>query len=440
MTVDRKLGTWMCVALVVGNMIGAGIFLLPAALAPFGMNSVLAWLATSAGAILLACVFAGLTRAFPEAEGPYAYVRLAFGDLAAFVVAWGYWVAVWVGNAALVTGTVSYLGALFPALVGNVALNALITLGALWGLTAVNIRGVRTAGAVQLVTTVLKLLPLLAVSALGVYLFATHDARLVWHAAGAPPISAAGITAAASLTLWALLGFESASVAAQRVQDPQRTIPRATVIGCIVVAAIYILSCTAVLLLTPAAELAKSGAPFAEVASRFWGSGAGQALAIFAAISGFGALNGWILLQGELPLQLARRGVFPAAFGKLSRWQTPAIGLCLSSVLVTALVLMNYGKSLVEIFTFMILLSTTATLVLYLACALATLVLLRRGAIARSAHTGWLAAAAVLGGLYALWTLYGAGPEALLWGLVLLVVSVPVFYLMRRGPVAEAAA
>jgi APA family basic amino acid/polyamine antiporter len=440
MTVDRKLGTWMCVALVVGNMIGAGIFLLPAALAPFGMNSVLAWLATSAGAILLACVFAGLTRAFPEAEGPYAYVRLAFGDLAAFVVAWGYWVSLWVGNAALVTGTVSYLGALFPSLTGNVALNAMITLGTLWGLTAVNIRGVRTAGTVQLVTTVLKLLPLLAVCALGVFLFATHDPRLVWHAQGAPPISAGGITAAASLTLWALLGFESASVAAQRVHDPQRTIPRATIIGCIVVAAIYILSCTTVLLLTPASELAQSGAPFAELASRFWGSGAGQALAVFAAISGFGALNGWILLQGEVPMQLARNGVFPSAFGKLSRWQTPALGLCISSALVTVLVLMNYGKSLVEIFTFLILLSTTATLVLYLACAVAALVLLRRGAIARNAHTGWLAVAAILGGLYALWTLYGAGREALLWGLVLLVASIPVFYLMRRGAVAEAAA
>jgi APA family basic amino acid/polyamine antiporter len=432
----------MCAALVVGNMIGSGIFLLPAALAPFGMNSVIAWLATSAGAIILACVFSALSHAFPEAEGPYAYVRLAFGDLAAFVVAWGYWVAVWVGNAALATGTVSYLGAIFPALAGNVAFNAGITLGAVWLFTAVNIRGVRTAGTVQLVTTLLKVLPLIAVAALGVFLFATHDERLVWHAANATPISAGGITAAASLTLWALLGFESASVAAQRVVDPQRTIPRATIIGCLVVAALYILSCTAVLLLTPAVELAKSGAPFADVATRFWGGGAGQALAVFAAISGFGALNGWILLQGELPMQLSRRGVFPAVFGKLSRFQTPAAGLAISSLLVTALVLMNYGKSLVEIFTFMILLSTTATLVLYLACALAALVLLRRGAIARGAHTAWLAVAAVLGGLYALWTLYGAGPQALLWGLVLLVASIPVFYLMRRVavPVPESAA
>ncbi|MEO8160989.1 MAG: amino acid permease, partial [Arenimonas sp.] len=276
MTVDRKLGIWMCVALVVGNMIGSGVFLLPAALAPYGMNSVIAWLATSAGAIFLALVFCGLSRAFPQAEGPYAYVRLAFGDLAAFVVAWGYWVAMWVGNAALVTGTVSYLGNLFPALNGSPALNLAISLAAVWILTGVCIRGVRAAGSVQVVTTVLKVLPLFAIAGLGLLLFVTNDSRLVWHAENATPISASGITAAASLTLWALLGFESAAVAAQRVIEPERTIPRATIIGTLLVAAIYILSCTAVMLLTPADELAKSGAPFADVAARFWGSGAGH--------------------------------------------------------------------------------------------------------------------------------------------------------------------
>jgi len=441
MSVDRKLGIWMCAALVVGNMIGAGIFLLPASLAPFGLNSVIAWVATSAGAILLACVFAALARALPEAAGPYEYVRLAFGDMAAFVVAWGFWVSIWVGNAALVTGTVSYLGAIFPALRDNVALNALISLGAVWLMTAVNIRGVRSAGAVQVVTTVLKLLPLFAICLLGIFLFATHDARLGLHAADAAPISAGGITAAASLTLWALLGFESASVAAKRVKDPERTIPRATIIGCVAVAIIYILSCTTVILLTPSAELAKSGAPFADLATRFWGSGAGEAVAIFAAISGFGCLNGWILLHGEVPMQMARNHVLPSVFAKLSRWQTPAIGLCVSSTLVSALVLMNYGKSLVEMFTFLILLSTTATLVLYLSTALAALWLLHRRRITvQGPNAALLAVAAVLGSLYALWTFYGAGKEALFWGLVLMVASVPVYFLMKRGAAVEATA
>ena len=428
----RQLGFWMCVALVVGNMIGSGIFLLPASLAPYGLNSVLAWLLTATGAVFLAMVFSGLSRAFPAAEGPYAYTRMAFGDLAAFVVAWGYWISIWVGNAAIATGAVSYLSHLVPWIATQPGASAAVTVAFVWLLTAVNVLGVRAAGRVQVLTTVLKLMPLLAVAGLGIYLASTGDGRLVWSSPGAPPMSLDAVTAAATLTLWALTGFESASVTAQRVIDPERNIPRATMIGTILTAVIYVLACTAVLLVIPAQQLAASTAPFADVATLFWGNSAGHWLALFAAISGFGALNGWILLQGELPFQMAKNGLFPKVFARVSPRQTPATALCISSALVTILVLMNSGKSMVEIFTFMILLSTTATLVMYLLCALAVLVLLRNGKLAASGkQAAWLAIAGVLGTVYALWTLIGAGREAVLWGFVLLAIAIPVFYLMR---------
>jgi APA family basic amino acid/polyamine antiporter len=432
MQVDRKLGFWMCVALVVGNMIGSGIFLLPASLAPYGLNSVLAWVLTATGALFLAVVFSNLSRAFPEAEGPYAYTRMAFGDLPAFVVAWGYWVSVWVGNAAISTGAVAYLSHLFPWIASQPGASAAVTVAFVWLLTGVNVIGVRAAGGVQVVTTVLKLLPLLAVAGLGLFLFFTGDARMVRNASDAPALSLSAVTAAATLTLWALLGFESASVAAQRVIDPEKNIPRATMIGTVLTALIYILSCTAILLVIPAQQLAQSTAPFADVAKLFWGNSAGLWLALFAAISGLGALNGWILLQGELPFQMAKNGLFPKVFARVSSRQTPAAALCISSTLVTILVLMNYGKSMVEVFTFMILLSTTATLALYLLCALSVLVLLRRGKLPVSgSRAAWLAIAGVIGTIYALWTLVGAGREAVIWGAVLLAVAIPVFYLMR---------
>ena len=430
---ERKLGLWMCVALVVGNTIGSGIFLLPAALAPFGFNSLIAWLATSFGAVMLACVFSGLGNAFPEEEGSYGYVRQAFGDLAAFVVAWGYWIAIWVGNAAIASGSISYLANLVPAL-ASPTLAALTTVAVVWALTAVNLLGVRAAGGFQVVTTVLKLLPLLAIAAMGIVLFFSHDPRLDLQAPATVPLSASGVTSAAALTLWALLGFESAAVAAKRVQDPRRTIPLATVIGTLAVAAIYILSCSALMFLLAPEVLAKSGAPFADAAALLWGSEAGHAIAAFAAISGFGALNGWILLSGEVPFRLARRGVFPAVFAQESSRQVPAVALCVSSVLVTILVLMNLGKATIEVFTFMLLLSTTATLALYLTCSVGLLVLVRRGRLgALGAHVHWLVVAGALGALYSLWTLYGAGAQALLWGLVLFASAVPVFYLMRRA-------
>jgi APA family basic amino acid/polyamine antiporter len=438
MQVDRKLGFWMCVALVVGNMIGAGIFMLPASLAPYGLNSVLAWVMTAAGAIMLAMVFSGLSRAFPQAEGPYTYTRIAFGDLTAFVAAWGYWVSVWVGNAALATGAVSYLGNLVPWIARSTFNTALVTVVCVWLLTAINIIGVRSAGRVQIVTTILKLIPLVGVVGLGIYLASTADHRLVWSPPGASAMGLGSVTAAATLTLWALMGFESASMTAERVIDPERNIPRATMIGTIVTAVIYIVASTTILLVIPAAQLAHSSAPFADFVKLFWGNAASHWLALFAAISALGALNGWILLHGELPFQMAKSGLFPKVFATVSKRHTPAAALCISSTLVTILVLMNYGKSMVEIFTFMILLSTTASLVMYLLCALAVLVLLRNGKLVASGRrAAALAIVGVLGAVYALWALLGAGREAVLWGFVLLAVAVPVFYLMRwRRPVA----
>lgn len=423
-----KLGFWMTVALVVGNIIGSGVYLVPASLAPYGRNSLTAWLFTAAGALVLAVVFAALARSLPAEGGLYAYTRTAFGDLAGFVVAWGYWVSVWVGNAAIATGAVSYSSVVAPWIVSVEGASVLVTLSVVWLLTLVNCLGVRAAGWVQAVTTVLKLVPLVAIAGVGL-LFVRGD--LVSAHAGVP-LSLDATTAAATLTLWALLGLESATVPADKVLDPVRTIPRATLVGTVVSALVCALSCSIVLVLVPQARLATTNAPFADAAEALFGAGAGALVAVFAAISAYGALNGWILLQGELPSAMARDGLFPRVFGRLSRRGTPVVALVATSLLVSGLVLMNFHKGLVEVFTFMILISTTATLVAYLSCSLALLVLLRRGRVA-SRSAAWLAAAGALGASYSLWAIAGAGRDAVLWGAALILAALPVYWLMRRA-------
>ena len=448
---SRLLGPVMCTALVVGNMIGSGIFLLPASLSSYGLaNSGSAWLFTASGAVLLALVFAGLSRALPGAAGPYVYTRMAFGDLPAFLVAWGYWISVWAGNAAIATGSVSYLADLVPA-INNPGVAPLVTISAVWVLTGVNILGARTAGAVQVATTVMKLLPLFVVAGIGVFLLLTADSRIGIALQASPPVTLGAFTAAATFTLWPLLGFESASVATQRVRNPERIIPRATVIGAALVAIVYIIACSAVQILIPPAELAQSNAPFADVARLFFGGAVGHWVALFAAISGFGALNGWILLQGELPLQMARDGVFPRFFASESRYQTPAKALCLSSALLTGLVLLNYQKSMVEVFNYIVLIASFSTLVLYFACALAALKLLHEGRLpALGGRTAGLAMCGALGGGYALWAIVGAGLSVdtklcdgalLCWtpwlqnpvymGTALILLGLPVYFGMR---------
>jgi APA family basic amino acid/polyamine antiporter len=415
----------MCVALVIGNSIGSGVFLLPASLAPYGLGSVVAWAFTASGAILLAIVFARLSRAFPAAGGPYAYVRLAFGPLTAFLVAWGYWISIWVGNAAIATAGVSYLTPLMPWIEAVPGASAAVTLFILWLLTLVNWYGIQTSGWVQSVTTVLKLLPLLAVAGLG--LFSAPSGHL--GAVASVPISLSGITAAATLTLWALLGLESATIPADKVANPDRTIPAATLFGTVATALICAVACTTVLLMVPPDTLAHSNAPFAELAARSWGARAGTLLSVFAAISCFGALNGWILLQGELPRAMAQRGDFPRIFARESVRRTPGFALCFGSALVTLLILANYEKSMVHLFTFMVLLSTTACLVMYTLCSLALLRLQWTGQLggARKGSVP-LAIVGILACAYSLWAIVGAGAEAVAWGAALLGAGVLLYF------------
>jgi APA family basic amino acid/polyamine antiporter len=432
----RTFGLWTCLALVIGNTIGTGIFLLPASLAPYGVNALFGWLLTIGGSLCLAFVFARLAAAFPKEGGPYAYSRLAFGERTAFALAWSYWISIWVTNATVAIAATSYLTVFVPGLAETPMLPAIASVALLWALTLVNAASIRAAGGFQLVTTILKLLPLAAAVVIAAVVIGRDGSAAVQPFA-TDEVSLAAITASASLTLWAMLGFESATVPAGRVRDPEKTIPRATIYGTLLIGAVYLLASTSIWLLLPAAEAAQSNAPFADFARRYVGSGAAMLIALFASISAVGALNGWVLLQGEMPLAMARSGVFPRWFGRTSRAGTPVFAQLLSSGLATLLVISNYAKSVGQLFTFMALLATVATLVMYVICGLACLRLMQRGAMPRAAA---LAAAAMLGVVYGLWTFYGAGAEATGWGAVLLASGIPVYFLVWRGRAATGGA
>ncbi|HET8660471.1 MAG TPA: amino acid permease, partial [Micromonosporaceae bacterium] len=421
----------MTTALVVGNMIGSGIFLLPSALAGYGGISIFGWLFTAAGAMLLAVVFARLGRAFPHTGGPYAYTRRAFGDFVGFLTAWGYWIAAWVGNAALAVAFVSYLGyfSAFDELNSNRVLAALVAVVAVWLLTFVNVLGVRQGGWMQLVTTVLKFLPLLALGLVGVFLISADNFG-GFNTSGRSGYGA--LTAVAALTLWAFIGVESATVPAGDVRDPKRTIPRATIVGTAVTALVYLLGTVAVMGILPAATLAGSGAPFADAADSAFGGWAGPLVAAAAVVSVFGCLNGWILLQGQIPMAAARDSLFPRIFTRTTRSGAPVVGLVASSVLITALTVLNYNASLVDQFTFVILLATLTTLVPYVFSAAAQLLLLvtdrARFEVRRLAGHATVAGLALA---YAIWTVAGSGYEVVYKGFLLILLGIPVFLWMR---------
>jgi APA family basic amino acid/polyamine antiporter len=418
----RSIGLWGTLALVVGNLIGSGIYLLPATLAPLGGNATIGWLATIAGAMALSYVFARLAARLPLAGGPYAYADAAFGPVVGFATAWSYWTMIWAGNGAIAVAVVSALSLALPGLAQQAAPAAVVLV---WCMVAVNVAGVGVAARVQLVTTVLKLVPLVGVVAVAGWLLLRGGAGGAGVAGAAVPITPGAIAGAAALTFWGFLGVESATVPADKVVDARRTIPRATLIGTALAGVVYLAVSSSITTLMPRTAVAASPAPIADFLGIALGSGVATTVALFAAVSALGALNGYVLLQGEVPRAMAQGGVFPAWFARQSTRGTPVRAHLVSGVLVTAVTLANYTRGMGDLFAFVATVSLAAGMLAYLVSALAAVRLLRDEPAAR------LVGAGATG--FVLWLCYGLGREANGWALLLLAAGAPVFFVVRRG-------
>lgn len=421
----KQIGLVTATSLVVGNMIASGLFMLPATLGIYGAISLVGWVISGAGAMCLALVYSWLSKLKPIATGgPYAYTREGMGDFAAFLVAWGYWISIWCTNAAIAVAFVSYLTTFFPALSNNPFLSVATGLSAIWFLTWINTKGIREAGMVQVITTVLKLAPLLLITIGGLfYLNTSHF--VPFNLSSQSNLSA--ITSTTTLTLFAFLGLECATIPSGNVKDPEKTISRATIIGTLLTTFIYIAGTVAVMGLIPPATLHQSQAPFADAAASIWGEGARYLVAGGAVVSTFGALNGWILIQGQMPFAAARDHLFPKIFAKENKNGTPVVGILVSSVLVSFLMSMNFSKSLANTYTFALLLSTLTSLVAYLFSVISFVMIESRQHGMSLRTNGGKMLVALLAFLYSMWAVIGSGQETVYWGFILLMAGLPFY-------------
>lgn len=431
----RKLGFWMATALVVGNIIGSAIFMLPAGLAPFGWNAVSAWMITVLGALSMAWVLAMLSRYLPHVGGSFGFMRLGVGEDAAFIGGWGYVVSGWAANAGIAIAGTSYLARLIPVLTEVPWASPLAALAAIWLFTAVNLRGLRTAGGVQTVTTVIKVLPFVLVIGLAVW-------RIIQGTAALPPVhgdsvSLRGTTGALGLTLYAMLGLESAAVPADAVEKPERNVPRATMIGTALSAVVTLIATCAVALMTDAGAAAASTAPVSDFVASAFGGAAGTLVAACAVISCLGSLNGWLLITGQVPLAMAKSGSLPPWFARVNARGVPARSIVLGALIASLLTVMAYTKVGVAAYTFAVLISTATNLPLYLLCLVAVVRFMRDQRVPRTKAL-WSSAAFAF--VFVLWAFYSAGAEAIAWGVALTVAGWPIYRLNKRSPtVAEAA-
>jgi APA family basic amino acid/polyamine antiporter len=365
----KAMGLWSCIALVVGNMIGAGIFMLPSVLAAYGTLSLWGWAVSVCAALSLAFVFAKLSTIIPTAGGPHVYTREAYGDFAGFLCAWCYWKAAWIGNAAIAVTVVGYFTVFFPQLANPIA-GASVAIGLLWLLTFINLGGLGVFSVVQNVCTVLKLIPLGLIAICGWFFFNADNFAVPVYGRNVPETSwLAAVSTLSALTMWSFLGLESATVPAADVKDPRKTIPRATIIGTFIGGVVYVTAVTAVLAMLPAKQLTASTAPFADAARMIVGDWGYYLIAAGAIIAAVGALNGWVMMQGQIPMAAARDGLLPESLGRVNRHGVPAIGLLVSSALVSVLIAMNFQHGLVDAFQIIVLVGTMTALVPYMLCA-----------------------------------------------------------------------
>jgi APA family basic amino acid/polyamine antiporter len=423
------MGKWSSVSLVVGNMIGAGIFMTPAVLASYGGISLIGWLMSTLGAVVLAMLFSRLSKLIPRAQGGiYAYTRDGLGEFPAFLVSWGYWFSNLTTNAALAVAFISYLSVLVPLVNSSPVVSALFAIGTVWLLTWMNTFSLKKVGQLATITAILKVFPIITISVAGLSLFqASHfqpfnlSGQSNWQA----------IVAATAVTFFSYLGLESATIPAQGVQDPEKTVPFATKWGTAITAFIYILSSFSIMGVVSPTALSTSSAPFADAAAIIWGGEARYIVGLAGAISAFGALNGWILVMGQVQQATADDGLAPSIFKKINKNEMPVAGLLVSAALITLLIVTNYSGGLLKVFEFMILVSTVSVLIPYLLCAVSYGAILSKVDPAKSLGIDTIIII-LLSSLFSLYALFGSGFDSVFWGLLFLVAGIPVFLFLKK--------
>jgi basic amino acid/polyamine antiporter, APA family len=365
----NRFGLPVAISLIVGSIIGVGIFNLPASLAPYGPITLVSMALTTVGALALALLFASLSRRMPADGGPYAYARAAFGNKLGFANAWSYWITAWAGNAAIAVGWVLYVEEFVNKSHTKVWSVILVLIG-LWVPAFVNLSGLKNIGAVQLITTIVKFAAVAFVSIVGLFYIDTANFT-PWNVSGESAVSAIGT--GMSIALFSYLGVETAAVAAAKVRDPDRNVPRATVLGTLACAVVYMLSLIAVFGVLPNSQLSQSTAPFSDaVNSMFGGAWAGHVMALAVIVSGLGALNGWTMITAEMPLAAAEDGLLPAQFKRISKAGVPAFGIVVSTVLASVAIVINYiGANGTTVFTTLILMTGITSAIPYAFSALA---------------------------------------------------------------------
>jgi APA family basic amino acid/polyamine antiporter len=422
----RVIGFWRGWSIAVGCAVGSGIFMMPTMLAPYGLLGFGGWLVAGAGSILVALTMARLVKRIPKTGGPYVYVNEGLGDFSGFIIAWTYWVACVSAIAGISIAFVGYLGFFLPQIASSQIYALLASLMLIWIIVFLNIRSLENSSKFQLISTLLKLVPLMLIILLGASNFDTSNLPEL-NPTNLHPISL--IATVTTLVMWSFIGIETATVPADNVINPQETIPKVLIASVITILILYILVSVAIAALVPASELVDSSAPFALAASKILGVTGGAIISIGALISTLGSLNANTLTAGNLSLAAARDGLLPPKFLILTKNGTPIFTYLLTGLFVSILLMLNYTKGMVNAFVFMAMLSTLSTLIAYAFCAIAEFKFAKADAKNIQRNNALLLSCVTF--LYAFFAIWGAGIEMIIYSLILILIGTPIYLLKK---------
>jgi basic amino acid/polyamine antiporter, APA family len=423
----KIIGFWRGWSIAVGCAVGSGIFMMPTLLAPYGLIGFGGWLIAGAGSVLVALTMSRLVRRIPKTGGPYVYANEGLGHFAGFIIAWTYWIACITAIAGISIAFVSYLGFFIPAISHSSLLSLLASLALVWLIVTLNIFSIESSAKFQVVSTLLKLLPLFFMMFLGLVGFDSNNLPEINPTNANPFILLATVT---TLVMWSFVGIETATVPAENFINPEKTIPKVLIAAVLSVLTIYVLVSIAIAAIVPAEELINSSAPFALAATKILGYSGGVIIAFGALISTLGSLNANTLTAGNITFAAARDKLLPSKFLTLSDAGTPIFSFILAGSFVSFLLMLNYTKGLIDAFIFFAMLSTLSTLIAYLFCAMAELKFLKNDHPSKQRNSAIFLTFGTF--LYAFFAIWGAGMEIVFYSFMLILVGMPMYAWMRE--------
>ena len=422
----RVIGFWRGWSIAVGCAIGSGIFMMPTMLAPYGMLGFGGWVIAGIGSILVALTMARLVKRIPKTGGPYVYVNEGLGNFLGFIIAWTYWVACIAAIAGISIAFVGYLSFFIPKISNSLIYSLIASLILVWAIIILNIKSLENSSKFQVLSTLLKLLPLLFIIFLGVTNFNTSNLPELNPSNLHPITLFATVT---TLVMWSFIGIETATVPADNVINPQETIPRVLIASVITILILYVLVSFAIAAIVPANELINSSAPFALAATKILGATGGSIISLGALISTLGSLNANTLTAGNLSLAAARDGLLPKKFVTLTEVGTPLYTYLLTGSFVSILLILNYTKGIVNAFIFLAMLSTLSTLIAYAFCAIAEFKFTKTDQNNKKRVNALILSCVTF--TYAFFAIWGAGIQTIIYSLILILIGMPI-YLFKK--------